>query len=47
VEKGSSIPVRNIVAIVVSAALVILFVFGIALWRICRRQIGPLERGKH
>ncbi|KAK2368168.1 putative leucine-rich repeat receptor serine/threonine-protein kinase [Trifolium repens] len=44
VEKGSSIPVRNIVAIVVSAALVILFVFGIALWRICRRQIGPLER---
>ncbi|KAK2368173.1 putative leucine-rich repeat receptor serine/threonine-protein kinase [Trifolium repens] len=44
VEKGSSIPVRNIVAIVVSAALVILFVFGIACWRICRRHIGPLER---
>ncbi|KAK2422679.1 putative leucine-rich repeat receptor serine/threonine-protein kinase [Trifolium repens] len=44
VEKGSSIPVRNIVAIVVSAALVILFVFGIAFWRICQRHIGPLER---
>ncbi|WJX67802.1 hypothetical protein P8452_52239 [Trifolium repens] len=44
VEKGSSIPARNIVAIVISAALVILFVFGLAWWRICRRQIGPLER---
>ncbi|WJX67799.1 hypothetical protein P8452_52236 [Trifolium repens] len=44
VEKGSSIPVRNIVAIVVSGALVILLVFGIAWWRICRRKIGPLER---
>ncbi|GAU31583.1 hypothetical protein TSUD_54060 [Trifolium subterraneum] len=44
VEKGSSIPVGSIVAIVVAGALVILFVFGIAWWRICQRQIGPLER---
>ncbi|PNX54657.1 putative cysteine-rich RLK (receptor-like kinase) protein [Trifolium pratense] len=44
VEKGSSIPVQNIVAIVVAGALVILVVFGIAWWKICRRQIGPLER---
>ncbi|CAJ2659529.1 unnamed protein product [Trifolium pratense] len=43
-NKGSSIPVGSLVAIVVAGALVFLIVFGIAWWRICRRKIGPLER---
>jgi Tfp pilus assembly protein PilO len=46
-EKGSSIPVWAIVAVVVSGVLVIFMVFIIAWWRRFRRQIGPLERGKH
>ncbi|CAJ2642040.1 unnamed protein product [Trifolium pratense] len=43
-EKGSSIPVRVIVAVVVAGVLVIFMVFGFAWWRRCRQQIGPLER---
>ncbi|KAK2368189.1 putative leucine-rich repeat receptor serine/threonine-protein kinase [Trifolium repens] len=43
-EKGSSIPVWAIVAVVVSGVLVIFMVFIIAWWRRFRRQIGPLER---
>ena len=46
-EKGSSRPVWDIVAVVVAGVLVILMIFGIARWRRCRRKIGPLERGKH
>ncbi|WJX67811.1 hypothetical protein P8452_52247 [Trifolium repens] len=43
-EKGSSIPVWAIVAVVVVGVLVIFMVFGIAWWRRWRRQIDPLER---
>jgi Tfp pilus assembly protein PilO len=46
-EKGISIPVWAIVAVVVVGVLVIFMVFGIAWWRRWRRQIDPLERGKH
>jgi hypothetical protein len=47
VEKGSGIPVWDIVIIVVGGVLVILMVFGIVQWRRRRRQIGPLEKGNH
>ncbi|XP_045801009.1 probable leucine-rich repeat receptor-like serine/threonine-protein kinase At3g14840 [Trifolium pratense] len=44
VEKGSGMPVLDIVTIVVGGVLVIFMVFGIAQWRRRRRQIGPLEK---
>ncbi|KAK2422694.1 putative leucine-rich repeat receptor serine/threonine-protein kinase [Trifolium repens] len=44
VEKGSGIPVWDIVIIVVGGVLVIFMLFGIVQWRRRRRQIGPLEK---
>ncbi|KAK2368186.1 putative leucine-rich repeat receptor serine/threonine-protein kinase [Trifolium repens] len=44
VEKGSGIPVWDIVIIVVGGVLVIFMVFGIVQWRRRRRQVGPLEK---
>ncbi|GAU31584.1 hypothetical protein TSUD_54070 [Trifolium subterraneum] len=44
VKKGSSIPVWDIVTIVVGGVLVIFMVFGLVQWRRRRRQIGPLEK---